>query len=176
MKMRMNIGVITAGSVLVLGVASFRPSSNARSASAIKVSLQDMSGKPLSSLFDGMPIDKRYPAFKRLVTEQRSQRCGQRPSQARRLLQELGFWFEPVVHAGRSDIGKLMGIECSCGYTTYKAIAFCTQACGGYAYDFELARVQPPAGIKSGPRVCTKPPPADCPGEITTSTCNCPPP
>ena|ERR1700685_4371764 len=71
MGMRTKIGMIMAGSVLVLLAAGgFWHSFNARSASAMNVSLQDASGKPLRSLFDGMPVDKRYPEFKRLVAEQ----------------------------------------------------------------------------------------------------------
>lgn len=164
MKMRTKIGVITVGSVLALalGVASFRPSSNTRSGSVVNVSLQDVSGKPLSSLFDGMPIDKRYPEFKRLVAEQRSQRCGQRPRQASRLLRELGLWFEPVVHAC---------VGCNCGYREVPPYVYCTY-CGNNPYHGNLRDALGDDGIMNGRLVCTTGP--NCPGIVQTVNCSCP--
>ncbi|MGI9074293.1 MAG: hypothetical protein ACR2JB_23940 [Bryobacteraceae bacterium] len=162
--MRTKIGVITVGSVLALalGVASFRPSSNTRSGSVVNVSLQDVSGKPLSSLFDGMPIDKRYPEFKRLVAEQRSQRCGQRPRQASRLLRELGLWFEPVVHAC---------VGCNCGYREVPPYVYCTY-CGNNPYHGNLRDALGDDGIMNGRLVCTTGP--NCPGIVQTVNCSCP--
>ena len=170
MKMKTKVGIIATGSVLVLSlaVASFRPFSNAGSASAMKVSLQDMSGKPLSSLFDGMPIEKRYPEFKRLVAERRSQKCGQRQTRASRLLQELGLWIEPVVHACGT-------IGCSCGYIPETPDDPCSRDCGIIFTEVDLRHVPGDDGIKNGAPKCTALPPPTCPGYIPNERCKCPP-
>lgn len=168
MNVRTKIGVIAAGSVLVLAfaVASFRPFFNARSVSAMKVSLQDVSGKPLNSLFDGMPIDEQYPQLRRLLAERRPSRCGRRPSRAVRLLQEVGLWFEPVVHACPSNCGD-------CGYVTGEPIDYCSEECGGNPYNYNLMRSRPEDGIGNGTPRCKVGPPADCPGEVPTTDCDC---
>jgi len=171
MKMRTKTGMISVGSVLVLAlaVASFRPSSKTRSRSAVNVSLQDVSGRPLSSLFDGMPVDKGYPAFKRLVADRRPSRCGGRPNQARRLLRELGLWFESVVHA-------MPPPNCSCGYIpSGEQYDPCSTDCGFELVYPDITRSTGREGIKGGAPLCKELPPPTCPGYIPTIRCECTP-
>lgn len=163
MKMRTKMGVITASSVLALAVPSFRHLSTAGSASEMKVSLQDISGKPLSSLFNGMPVDKRYPEFKRLVAKQRPSACGRRPSQASRLLRELGLWMQPVVHA--------CGNCGDCGFRETPPFVVC-DFCGKNPYHGEIREAADDDGIRNGSLVCTTGP--NCPGVVETVNCTCP--
>lgn len=144
----------------------FWRSSHTRSASATIVSLQDTSGKPLKSLFDGMRVDKGYGDFKRLVAERHASRCRRQPSRVSRLLREIDLWFEPVVQA------------CSgcreCGFAPAgDPFNPCARACGAEIYDYDLEKADPPVGITTAPPVCLNGPSNECPGWIPTTTCIC---
>jgi hypothetical protein len=158
-----------AGSVLALIVTAggfWRPS-HTRAAASMVVSLEDVSGKPLRSLFDGVAVDKGFPEFKRLVAERRSSRCSRRVSKASpSLLQRLGLWLEPVVHAcnGCRECGFAPGGD---------PFNPCASACGAEIYDYDLEKADPPVGITTAPPVCLNGPSQECPGWIPTTTCIC---
>jgi hypothetical protein len=137
----------------------------------VRVSLQDVSGKPLSSLFDGMRVDKRYPEFKRLIAAQRSSRC-ERPSRASRLLRELGLWFEPVVVYACSPS------PCTCPWEpTGDPYNPCASACGAAIYDYDIKPAEDPRdGVDASALICRNGPSYECPGESVTEKCVCPPP
>ena len=79
----------------------------ARPSTVRSVSLFDTSGRPLQSLFAGLPVDPRFAEFKRLVTDLANRpHCG-RPRSALARLSEaagqfarrLGISADFVVHA-----------------------------------------------------------------------------
>ncbi len=96
-------GAVSGVLVIVLLGRSYpkrnlEPSKEHRPAMA-RVTLLNMSGSRLESLFKGLPIDPQYAHFKRLAAD-RVRRCNSRQiNQLTKSLKLLSSWFQPVVHA-----------------------------------------------------------------------------
>lgn len=165
---------VTVASILVLYLAVVHFwSSKARVASTVKITLQDVSGKPLKSLFDEVQVDKRYPEFRRLVARQRASTCGERQGQMSRLLHRLHLWIDPVVYACPSSG------SCSCAYRTAPPVYDpCASDCGTPELLDEniMDSNNPPDGVKAGALVCINggKPTTQCPGFSPTVDCHCP--
>jgi hypothetical protein len=124
--------------------------------------LVDASGKRLTSVFEGLPVDPQYQQFKRALAERRLT-CNARPNRVGRLWQQLGLSFEPVVHA-----------DPDCGGCAMMVINWvnCADVCGSIPYDGDLGFTDYSQGIKTGPIVC-KDDSGQCSGEPSTQNCSC---
>ena len=164
MKLTKNTKMIVLGLGLLLGfiLTNFRPSGSRPAAPAKSVSLLDISGRPLSSVFERLPADPLYPEFKRL-SEKRSLTCDRRSNSWSRFRTMLGLSFESVVHA-----------QTSCGDCGYQVVytANCSSDCGGNPYDGNLQPTSPSGGITTGPTRCQTSSSA-CPGTTPTVDCTC---
>ena len=125
----------------------------------------DATGRPLASLFEGLPVDPRFPRYAKPPSV--SQGCGRAASPKRRsvwssLLPLLGLSFEgPVVHAQ----------ACDCGETpVYDS---CAPVCEGMYWVGETEPSDDPhLGFFIAGLVC-KNNSGQCPGESATPTCWC---
>jgi len=165
-----KIAVAASAPALTLAASRFGPLAtwSATRSKVREVTLLDTSGRPLTSLFDGLQVDPLYPEFKRLAAERRH-KCSGPPSQTARL------WLQ-VVHLGRllgisSDFAVHAQGSCQgCGYQIVNYVK-CAESCGGADYDGDLEDAPCNKGIYTGPTVCTE---GDCQGEVKTSNgCDC---
>jgi hypothetical protein len=128
----------------------------------------DASGKPINSLFAGLPVDPGYSEFKRIAAEHKPA-CGANLTAANNTWERLSRTAEllgistvdPVVHAdGCGD----------CGYRVVQS-ARCAGVCGGLPYDGDLEFTDETQGIENGAIIC-KNGVRGC-GEIPTVNCLC---
>lgn len=155
---------MVVGSGLLLGfiVTNFWPSGSHPAARAKSVSLLDVSGQPLNSVFEGVSADPLYPEFKRL-SEKRLLSCDRRSSSWSRFRAMLGLSFESVVHA-----------QSNCGGCGYRVIytSNCSSDCKGEPYDGYLDNADPNYGTTTGSLVCQTSA-SSCPGVAPTVNCVC---
>ncbi len=165
MKLNKDTKMIVVGLGLLLSfiLTNFRPSGSHPAAQAKSVLLLDISGKPLSSVFERLPADPRYPEFKRLA-EKRLLTCSDKRSNFwSRFRTTLGLSFETVVYAQNACGG--------CGFVVVNDLK-CASACGAAPAQGHLEYTDPSNGTTNGPTVC-KNSSGQCPGEPTTVNCEC---
>jgi hypothetical protein len=146
---------------LGLAVPNVWFSSSHPDAAVKTVSVLDVSGEPLRSLFDGLKADPNYREFKQ-VSAGRLLGCRRHPDRISRFWQLLGLSFDPVVQAQACG---------GCGNTINDW--FQCVGCGDDLYDGPLDEANLDMGIMTGPTVCTTGDPFECPGEGSTDDCSC---
>ncbi len=127
-----------------------------------KVTLSDASGKPLRSLFAGVPSDPRFKRYLQLsALHSARSSCARKPTQVAHLLQLMGLSFDNVVYAS-PNCGD-------CGFHINQYYT-CAEQCGGDAYDGELESGNSSDGIEVGSLTCTQ---GGCSGTVATDNCTC---